>query len=212
MAPSGLLSGLRQQEVPMHGSHQPAALALLCCALALVGCASDTEADPTSPSAAPVVGSQLQAIGSQQRVTGVAFITLPDDPNQNTQRVSFTAVRRQDGSVSGRLKLSSTQNFGADPEIVRGLRLHGSITCLGIEGTTARLGGFITRSFHPNVFEGDPWTMMVVDRGKGGASPRDLTTDLTLRLFPQEVEEFCAGIGEPGTLTEIERGNIQVHP
>jgi hypothetical protein len=26
------------------------------------------------------------------------------------------------------------------------------------------------------------------------------------------VEEFCAGIGEPGTLVEIERGNIQVHP
>jgi hypothetical protein len=47
---------------------------------------------------------------------------------------------------------------------------------------------------------------------QGGASARDLTTDLTLRLFPHGVEEFCAGIGEPGTLVEIERGNIQVHP
>jgi hypothetical protein len=196
----------------MHSNHQPAALVLLCCALALIGCASDTEAGPTNPSAAPAGDSQLQAIGSQQRVTGVAFITLPDDPNQNKQRVSFSAGRRQDGSVRGRLKLSSTQNFGADPDSVRGLRFHASITCLGIEGTTARLGGFVTKSFHPFVFEGEPWTMMVVDRGKGGASPRDLTTDLSLRLFPNEVEEFCAGIGEPGTLVEIERGNIQVRP
>jgi hypothetical protein len=105
--------------------------------------------------------------------------------------------------VRGRFQLYSEQTTG--------LRLRGRITCLAIEGTTARLGGVITGSSDARL-EGSPILWTVVDRGRGGATPPDLTTDVFIPLFSQEVEELCAGTHDPGLpLIELERGNIQIY-
>jgi hypothetical protein len=183
---------------------QAAVLGLLCCATALAGCGGDT-GHPTSPSAVPATSPQLKVTGVHQRVTGVAFIRLLNDPNISDERFTFSAVRHQDGHVSGRFELFSEQNVG--------VRFHGIITCLAIDGPTARLGGIITKSLDPNSFVGEPVIWTVVDRGEGGAAPPDLVTDFLSPLFSHEVEEFCAGTFDSGLpLQPIDRGNIQVQP
>lgn len=189
----------------MHRIHQPAPLAILCSALALSGCGTDSGPDPTNPSTVAAVRPQLQSVGSQPRATGVALITLPNDPNQWKQRFSFTAARRRDGSVGGRFTLYSEQNAG--------VRFRGRVTCLAVEGTAARIGGIITKSIEGDFLEGSPILWSVVDRGRGGTAPPDLTTDVLIPLFSHEVEEFCAGTLDPGLpFVEIERGNIRVSP
>jgi hypothetical protein len=94
-----------------------------------------------------------------------------------------------------------------------GIRVHGTITCLGIRDNdgelVGHLGGAITQSTVPDFVGGNVvWT--VVDEGEGKAAPPDLASDLSFAT-PEELEGFCAfdfGL----FVIPSERGNIQVHP
>jgi hypothetical protein len=188
----------------MHPIRQAPILTLLCTA-SLAGCGNDGGFDPTSPSTAPVSSPQFQATGAQQQITGVAFITLVEAGNA-AERFTFSAVRHRDGRVSGQFQLFTEQ--------AGGIRLHGTITCLGILSVdgelVGHLGGTITKSSFPGL-EGGNFIWTVVDEGEGGGALPDLASDLFGPTPPEVVEDFCAfAFGLP--INESERGNIQVHP
>ena len=188
----------------MHTTRHSPALALLGCAAVLAGCGNDAGFEPTSPSTASATRPQFQNTGNQQQVTGVAFIILTEAGNA-AERFTFSAIRHRDGRVSGQFELFTEQQGG--------IRLHGTIGCLGItelDGElVGHLGGTITRSSAPG-FEGLDVIWTVVDEGEGGAAFPDLASDLFL-AFPGQPEAFCAfEFGLP--VNPSERGNIQVHP
>jgi hypothetical protein len=184
----------------MHPIPWASALGLLCCGVALSGCGSDATVEPTGPTSSGLDRPLQKASGTQQQVTGSAFISLDGVP----ERITFSAIRHQDGRVSGQFQLFTEQ--------IGGVRLHGIITCLGIDGTLARLGGEVTQSSPPGFESGAIWA--VIDNGEGAGAPPDESTDMFVFTPPEVVEEFCTGGLETPFLVPFHsaRGNIQVHP
>jgi hypothetical protein len=166
------------------------------------GCLSDTDSNPTNPSLS-VTNSPLEsARHGQQQVTGSIFINLAELGGA-PQRMSFSAVRHRDGRVTGQFQIFSSQ--------APGVRIHGIVTCLGVDGNLARLGGVITRSSPPGFESLAFWR--VVDNGEGLQAPPDLSSDVGAFAPPEVVEEFCAeGFGDFPPLLPSLRGNIQVRP
>jgi hypothetical protein len=186
----------------MHSIRHAPVLTLLYAAS--VGCGSDGESSPVSPSPAPATLPQLKATVVQQQVTGVAFITLVEADNA-AERFTFSAIRHHDGRFSGQFQLFTEQEGG--------IRLHGTVSCLGvadIDGElVAHLGGTITQSSAPG-FEGVQLMWTAVDEGEGGAAPPDLASDLFIPESPEQLDAFCAlEFGLP--VNQSSRGNIQVH-
>jgi hypothetical protein len=173
---------------------------LACLAAALAGCSDKTEPQLTSPSAAPALRPQQQSAGSEQQVTGSVLVDLTEFGGA-PQRMAFSAIRHRDGRVSGQFQIFSEQEPG--------IRVHGVVTCLGIDGNLARLGGVITKS-SPTGFE-SPAFWAVVDNGEGPGAPPDQSSDVGAFAPPELVEEFCALGFELPFLPSL-RGNIQVHP
>ena len=115
----------------------------------------------------------LSATQLDASATGVAHVVLSDrvDPvcgSACAQRWTMNAVSADDGSAVGQFELFSEEGGG--------IRVHGSMTCLSIEGNEAQLGGVITQSDIPDLI-GLKVTWLVVDNGEGQGSP-DQTTDL----------------------------------
>ena len=116
--------------------------------------------------------------------------------------MSFSAIRHRDGRVTGQFQIFSEQEPG--------VRVHGILTCLGIDGNLARLGGVITRSSPPGFESLAFWR--VVDNGEGRHAPPDLSSDLAAFAPPELVEEFCAVGFDFPPLVPSPQGNIQVSP
>jgi hypothetical protein len=174
---------------------------LLVSGLAL-GCLSDADSNPTSPSFSWTNSPLESAKHGQQQVTGSIFINLVDFGGA-PQRMSFSAIRHRDGRVTGQFQIFSSQEPG--------IRVHGIVTCLGIDGSLARLGGVVTRSSPPGLESPAFWR--VVDNGEGRHAPPDLGSDLAIFASPEDVQEFCAvGFGDFPPLLSSLRGNIQVRP
>jgi hypothetical protein len=166
-----------------------------------LGCLSDADSNPTSPSISWTSSPLESAKHGQQQVTGRIFINLVDFGGA-PQRMSFSAVRHRDGRVTGQFQIFSSQEPG--------IRVHGIVTCLGIEDNLARLGGIITRSSPPGFESLAFWR--VVDNGEGHLAPPDLSSDLAAFAPPELVEEFCAVGFDFPPLVPSPRGNIQVRP
>ena len=167
-----------------------------------LGCLSDADSNPTSPSISWTSSPLESAKHGQQQVTGSIFINLVEFGGA-PQRMSFSAVRHRDGRVTGQFQILSSQEPG--------IRVHGIVTCLGVDGNLARLGGVITRSSPPG-FE-SPAFWRVVDNGEGRQAPPDLASDVSAFNPPEIVEAFCEeGFGDFPPLLPSPRGNIQVRP
>ena len=173
---------------------------LLASGLAL-GCSGDGHPHPTDPSLPSASTPLERAAHAQQQVTGSIFVNLPEAGGA-PQRMSFSAVRHRDGRVTGQFQIFSAQEPG--------IRVHGIVTCMGIDGNLARLGGVITRSSPPGFESGSFWR--VVDNGEGRHALPDLSSDLFAFTPPEIVEEFCAVGFDFPPLLPSPKGNIQVRP
>jgi hypothetical protein len=182
-------------------SRSPSVAALLLASGLALGCSGDLDPNPTSPSLSSAITPLESANQGQQQVTGSIFINLADFGGA-PQRMSFSAIRHRDGRVTGQFQIFSSQEPG--------VRVHGIVTCLGIDGNLARLGGAITRSSPPG-FEG-PTFWRVVDNGEGRHAPPDLSSDLIPFVPPEIVEEFCTVGFDFPPLIPSPQGNIQVRP
>jgi len=168
-----------------------------------LGCADkETPTDPTGPTPTPAATSLKTTAGGQQEATGSAFITLTEAGGAS-ERITFSAVRHSNGSVSGQFELFTEQ--------LGGVRLHGIVTCLGIQGTVAHMGVLVTQASQSGIFQNPAGILAVKDNGEGAGALPDESTDLFLDAPPEVVDAFCAGEFEL-PFHPSEQGNIQVHP
>jgi hypothetical protein len=134
--------------------------------------------------------------------TGDSRVVLSDrvDPvcgSTCSQRLTMNAVAIGDGNAVGQFDLFSEEGGG--------VRVHGSIACLSVDGNVAQLGGVITQSDIP-ALTGLQVTWLVVDNGEGKGSPADQTTD----LFGNRDCESDLTSHPRFVLFDVLQGNIQV--
>jgi len=171
----------------------------LCAVLLLLGCAEAPNGITSRPNFS-------QGGGPGSSATGNAHVHLQFEGATFAERFSFNAINQPNGDVAGNFELFTDQ--------LDGIRLHGSVTCLGVAGNVGRIGGVIEQADPPD-FAGLPlvglsvvWT--VVDNGEGSQAAPDQTSDIVF-ASPTAAQIHCArGFALP--LLEDEQGNIQVHP
>ena len=173
---------------------------IVCCGLTLGFLM--TASSPFSPAALQSIGVLHAEDGAgNQMATGNAHITISTTPTI-LEQFSFNAIKHGDGRVTGQWQ-AFRESTGIE-------EAHGSVTCMGIDGNTARIGGVIT---YTNPVDGHPvgtiliWT--VVDNGEGANDPPDLTSQLIIVNEAQRDFHCTAGFIQP--LFPTNQGNIQVH-
>ena len=147
-------------------------------------------------------GLVVAAPGEQESVTGHAdFVTS----NGLRFSYSFSAIRHQDGSVSGEFE-NHVENALTGEFI---LKAHVTIVCFTINGNVARIGGIIDRQSGLPIPPGvaPEGFITVVDNGEGHDAAPDLASPAALGPPFQHCET-----GLPRPLFPLERGNIQVRP
>jgi hypothetical protein len=158
-----------------------------------------------SPSAMePHAASSALSVGlpTTASATGDVRVVLSDREDSVcgstcSQRLTMNAVAIGDGNVVGQFDLFSEEGGG--------VRVHGSITCLRVDGNVAQLGGVVTQSGIPELI-GLQVTWLVVDNGEGQQSPADQTTD----LFGNRDCESDLTSHPRFVLFDVMEGNIQV--
>jgi hypothetical protein len=159
------------------------------------------------------------SIGSPDRLTGHWEVDLLDFDSPPRAQYSATALRHQDGTVSGQFQVHEEGFEGV------ALRVHGETTCLTIAADgTARAGGRITQVafWDPTLNRWEPLTELVgahavwrvKDNGEGSNSAPDLASDIRAG-FPAEInvaDRFCAGTLQLLNVVTypLVRGNVQV--
>jgi hypothetical protein len=111
---------------------------------------------------------------------------------------AFTAKNFPDETTKGQFQLQNRAT---------GLKVHGEVTCLVVDGNTAYVGAIIT---HSNVFanEGQTVVWIVRDNGEGSESQADQISGLRPTGLPPGDQLCRARLPQP--LVRIESGNIQV--
>jgi hypothetical protein len=149
--------------------------------------------------------SAARADGGPQSATGHGNLTVGGE----LRTFSFSAIRHQDGTVTGEWQLKSRAT-----DVV----MHGEVTCLlAIARPTqgaAFMGGVVTRvdGDAPGVESGTPVVFSAFDNGEGNDNFADAMT-LVQPTTPDVVVRHCAiGLRVGGGAVPIEDGNIQVKP
>jgi len=167
----------------------------------LLGCVDDTL--PNEPTASALSANVTQTPGTS--ATGAGQIISGAAP----RRISFTAVRHADGSVSGEYLLNTP---GVE---VPGFftRIHAHIICSRTVGSQARIGGVVDESSDPG-FLGCDMAFLAEDNGEGVDNPPDR---LSPPFIPTGIENFAATFCEESAqlsdppLYPIENGNVAIH-
>ena len=150
------------------------------------------------------VTSAALAADVKQSVTGhYQFVGINTG---NDFKYSLSAIRHDDGSVSGefeeRVLLNSTGEF------IR--QTHGTVTCFQIVGNMARIGGLVDHATDPRFLPGTEFRLVVVDNGNGASDPPDMGSNARFG-FPGTAQAFCDA-GTAFNLEAVQHGNVEVRP
>lgn len=192
---------------------------LILSASLLVACGTDPSAgDPAGPTGLELSGSPVveSASGGYHFTTDPRFFGFPVD-----NRLTFTAERHADGSISGRYNYEQSA-FGER------FIFKGSVTCFVIHDTPvlqdwpdipattanrAKWGGVIEYSNDPTLPAGGFIWFNSIDNGEGAGAPPDLSS---ISGFGDEAanEAFCASTAPPNPRfgPHPVSGNIDVRP
>ncbi len=119
------------------------------------------------------------------------------------RHLQFSAIAKADGSVSGQYNLTF-QGSG-------NIRVHAEVTCLRVVGTQAWIGGVNKSSTDPALV-GLEGGFLVEDNGEGGGAAPDRVSLMFAGLGPGGAAAVCAGgTAVDATLSDIDKGNVQVH-
>jgi hypothetical protein len=192
---------------------------LILCGTVLVACGTEpSTGDPVGPTRLEVSGGPVvaSASGGYHFTTDPRFFGFPVE-----NRLTFTAQRHADGSVSGRYNYE--QGAFGERFIFKG-----SVTCFliydtpvlqdwpdipAMTGNRAKWGGLIEYSNDPTLPAGGFIWFQSIDNGEGAGAPPDLST---ISGFGDEAanEAFCsaATVPNPDFGPHPVSGNIQVRP
>jgi hypothetical protein len=159
----------------------------------------ETEFLPGIPLLDPFV-EQLDGGGVVESARGGGHMTFLDA----RRTFAFTAKNKSDGTTQGQFQLN---NRSAD-----GVKEHGVVTCLEVDGDQAWIGGVVTHS--DGGTEGISRIWQVIDKGEGSTNQTDMISQaVRAARFSATHEQICR---TPDalllflTLQPIEDGNIQV--
>jgi hypothetical protein len=174
---------------------------LLCGVVLVAGCGGTT--DTTSPRLARVQPSfSASAASEKEQVTGNITIILPGFGNA-LERYSVSAIRHDDGRVSGELEETSEQDGGQ--------RIHADLYCFTVVGKTARLAARIDQTNVPFGPRGSYVVWSVVDNGEGAKSAPDQSTDIFFGATQANADTHCRTGFNLAPYYSSLRGNLQVH-
>src|SRR2546430_14403979 len=138
---------------------------------------------------------------NMQRASGSARITFTFGAVV-VDRYEFSAVRHQDGRVTGNFNFRS--RF-ANAEV----RARGEVLCVVVTGNRARIGGIVRQSdFEEGIPVGSQFLWSVTDNGEGHNDEPDTASPL---LGTTNAAAYCAA-GAPAPEFPSGKGNIQVKP
>ena len=169
------------------------------CAVALIACSASSDLTTPRPTAAASIVSARTT--HQERVTGSATIILPQFDNAQ-ERYSLSAIRQNDGSVTGEFEEFSEQEGGQ--------RIHARVYCFTVTGNSARLAARIEQtnvSFGP---VGSYVVWSVRDNGEGAKAPPDETTDIYFGGTQAQADTHCRTGFPLAPYYQSFRGNLQV--
>lgn len=136
----------------------------------------------------------LVAAGSpNDRATGGGQILVGDRGAGDT--IAFTAQEGRDG-VKGQVQYVDREGGTGQGQTV----LHGTVTCLTVEGNTATIGGLWR--------DGGDFEIYVVDNGQGAAAEADI---VTVNTEPSQVDCEQDDDEDDGDPIALARGNAQVY-
>ena len=151
-----------------------------------------------------IAASNDAQTSSGNLVTGSVQITVSGERS----RISFTAIRHQDGSVSGEYQLNG-----------RDSRIHAQVLCFRVSAGGVSVGALVDQSSNPVDIGHD---LLFITAVPDRISPPlvDLFDNGPIDIFgyhfPDEARAFCFG-GLPVTsagdlpLYQIENGHIEIH-
>jgi len=173
---------------------------MLLSASAVIGCGSSSET--TSPRQALAEPNFSVAAAGGDHVTGNATILLPYFDNA-LERYSVSAIRHNDGTVTGEFEETSAQEGGQ--------RIHATVYCFTITGNSARLAARLDQSNVPFGPVGSYVVWSVIDNGEGAKGAPDQTTDIFFGGTQAQAEFHCrVGFKLAPYFASI-RGNLEVH-
>jgi hypothetical protein len=179
---------------------------LLLAGLSLVACDRNSDPPITAPDTA--VHVEVQPVSDaadpdvKQAVTGhYQFVGVNTG---NDFKYSLSAIRHQDGSVSGEFEERVT--FAETGDFIR--QTHGTVTCFEIVGNAARIGGLVDNATDPRFLPGTEFRLIVVDNGQGANDPPDKGSNARFG-FPGTAEAFC-NAGTAFNLEDIDHGNVEI--
>ena len=172
-------------------------------AFAVAGC-GDPTGSVNPPTRVPTdvhAGAAALETDVKQSVTG--FYQFDGDLNGNNFKYAVSAIRHDDGSVSGEFEERVLDPAG---ELVR--HTHGVVTCFEIVGNIARIGGILDHAVNPLPDPIPQFHLIVADNGNGASGARDFGSNARFGLPAQQ---FCDA-GQAFNLEPIDHGNIEIRP
>jgi hypothetical protein len=181
--------------------------------LALLPLLLSTGCSMEAPTAPAVVGPVALGTPAIQAIPSGAIVRSVTGTGHFTSAAgfwrtfSYAAREHADGSVSGMFEIN-LRGVGA--------RAHGRVTCMGVEGNAAWLGGVIEQVVgafpNPAVGVGTPVRWRVVDNGEGANAPADLVSGFNTMAGASPGAELphCATRPAFPALSPLEAGNVQV--
>ncbi|HEX9755235.1 MAG TPA: hypothetical protein VGA42_05980 [Gemmatimonadales bacterium] len=115
--------------------------------------------------------------------------------------LSFTAVRHEDGSASGRAHVDR-KDLGIAWDV--------NVTCMSVVGNTAWIAGIIENGRGPIVRDGTVSYFYVIDNGENAEAPVDIASAVRLNDLAGQDQVFCTDRPLLLTPSPIAHGDIQV--
>jgi hypothetical protein len=164
-----------------------------------VSCGGDA-VSPDASAVAARIGAAASTGAVVESATGSAHRIRPL-PDGDLWVLSFTAQKREDGTVTGHAHVDRKDLDAAwDVEV----------TCLSVVGNTAWIGGIIRNARGALPVNGTVSYFYVIDNGEGGNSPPDRASAVRINDAAGEDIEFCTLRPLLLANTEIAHGNVQV--
>lgn len=161
--------------------------------------------------AIPGFASAARQAGPTEKVTGggQVFFTFgtnggapsTDEPVTGAgDTIAFTA-QETGGVARGQVQFIDRSGGTGQGQV----KLHGTVTCVEVDGNTARIGGVATRNDDES--RGNTFQMLVTDNGEGASNVEGDQIAFQFVANPDCGEQD----GEDDAQTTLARGNVQVH-
>jgi hypothetical protein len=161
------------------------------CLLSLIAACERSPNDPLpDPQFSVSNGVVASATGSAHRIRGDELWVL-----------SFTAVQRADGRVTGQAHIDrKDQDVAWDVDV----------TCLSVSGNTAWIGGIIQNQRGDVAINGRISYFYVIDNGEGDNASADVASAIRVNDVAGEDLAFCSDQPLLLPASPVEHGNVQV--